>query len=473
VGMTGSASPPRVLVEQRLRLTGQGDYQVRERGPARASEALGDEPPPVTKFGAVVWQGFSPGSRELAARLTLDPLLEAPAPARCGSRRRTRAAAGARAARCPARHRAAHADQRDRAAGDAPDGRGRPARRWRRRWTRHAAARSPRPARGCRPRGRAARGGARHGAGAGAGRHRRAAARDGHPAGERAPGHRARRPPRAGRRDVAGTLPPGCVRRAAGGGRGLDPAGPRPDGCPALDPRAAGARPAGPPPGRPGPRGPDARRRRSALDLLVATAATGAAPRRTRPYLGADLPGTGSTRFRYAFAAPEQVEQVAAALEPRRARSRWPLRRAAAAGRATACLLLAPELSSEQGRGRAAAPAAARAPGRCCGRCRPPGRPARRRGRPRPPGTSRCSPGPRPRGRASAPTPARDEQRGPVVDVARARRRRGRDDRAGPQPLGVPRRRPTPRTARPWPAAARRGRSGTTAACGCPSTCHS
>ena len=76
-GLDGAGTLQRVLLEQRLLLTGKGDYQVRERGPARAAEALGDEPAPVTKFGAVVWQGFSPGERELAARLTLDPVLEA------------------------------------------------------------------------------------------------------------------------------------------------------------------------------------------------------------------------------------------------------------------------------------------------------------------------------------------------------------------------------------------------------------
>lgn len=31
----------------------------------------------MTRRGAVSWQGFSPGRRDLAARLTLDPLIEA------------------------------------------------------------------------------------------------------------------------------------------------------------------------------------------------------------------------------------------------------------------------------------------------------------------------------------------------------------------------------------------------------------
>lgn len=69
--------PVRVQVEQRLRITGVGDYRIYERGPARQSVALDDTPAPVTKFGAVVWQGFSPGRRDLAARLTLDPEIEA------------------------------------------------------------------------------------------------------------------------------------------------------------------------------------------------------------------------------------------------------------------------------------------------------------------------------------------------------------------------------------------------------------
>ncbi|MCU1295667.1 MAG: hypothetical protein JWP08_4517, partial [Bryobacterales bacterium] len=49
----------------------------RERGPARSAASLTGEPPPVTRRGAVVWQGFSPGRRDLAARLTLDPQIEA------------------------------------------------------------------------------------------------------------------------------------------------------------------------------------------------------------------------------------------------------------------------------------------------------------------------------------------------------------------------------------------------------------
>jgi hypothetical protein len=77
VALDGDGAVRQVLADQRLRLTGTGDYAVRERGPARSATSLTGEPPPVTRRGAVVWQGFSPGSRDLAARLTLDPQIEA------------------------------------------------------------------------------------------------------------------------------------------------------------------------------------------------------------------------------------------------------------------------------------------------------------------------------------------------------------------------------------------------------------
>ncbi|MCU1692019.1 MAG: hypothetical protein JWM64_1110, partial [Frankiales bacterium] len=78
VGLAGDGGVQEVGLDQVLQLSGAGDYQVRERGPARSAQALGEEPPPVTKLGAVVWQGFSPGRRQLSARLVLDPVLEAP-----------------------------------------------------------------------------------------------------------------------------------------------------------------------------------------------------------------------------------------------------------------------------------------------------------------------------------------------------------------------------------------------------------
>ena len=77
VGVGGDGSVRKVVLAQRLQLHGTGDYAVRERGPAREATSLGEEPPPLTRKGAVVWQGFSPGRRELAATLLLDPLIEA------------------------------------------------------------------------------------------------------------------------------------------------------------------------------------------------------------------------------------------------------------------------------------------------------------------------------------------------------------------------------------------------------------
>lgn len=77
VGVGGDGAVKRVVLDQRLQLKGTGDYAVRERGPAREATSLSADPAPVTRRGAVVWQGFSPGSRDLAARLLLDPQIEA------------------------------------------------------------------------------------------------------------------------------------------------------------------------------------------------------------------------------------------------------------------------------------------------------------------------------------------------------------------------------------------------------------
>lgn len=78
VGVGGDGSVAIVGADQRLSLTGEGDYSVRERGPARSAVSLSSENPPITQRGALVWQGFSPGRRDLAARLVLDPQIEGP-----------------------------------------------------------------------------------------------------------------------------------------------------------------------------------------------------------------------------------------------------------------------------------------------------------------------------------------------------------------------------------------------------------
>src|SRR3954469_19668188 len=81
VGMDGGGQPAAARLEQKLLLRGPGASAIRERGPARAAEPLvaGDDPP-NTKFGAVVWQGFTPGDRQLGARLTLAAGSEAEPP---------------------------------------------------------------------------------------------------------------------------------------------------------------------------------------------------------------------------------------------------------------------------------------------------------------------------------------------------------------------------------------------------------
>ncbi|MCW2585129.1 MAG: hypothetical protein JWN55_645, partial [Frankiales bacterium] len=63
--------------------------------------------------------------------------------------------------------------------------------------------------------------------------------------------------------------------------------------------------------------GPPLGERRQALDLLVAVAATGARQSSYSPYLGADLTGTGSTTFRYAFAPPPTELAGRPALQPK------------------------------------------------------------------------------------------------------------------------------------------------------------
>lgn len=328
VGLDGSGRPQRVLVEQRLLLTGKGDYQVRERGPARASEALGDEPAPVTKFGAVVWQGFSPGERELAARLTLDPALEAPRlPLAVGVSFTPAAGTGDLATALDA-------------GGEIPSA-GTVTVRLTNQTTQPAtlptatdvdaaavapvldaalaAARAPAGPRlpvagGLLPRTLEVEAAAQvAGVQAVPLRVTGTLAVAGARATVAGPGTT----PTADGATVAGTLPGGASAEFAVTTDGpglltLDLAA-----VPALDPRALT------PPGGAvswtawAQSGPDAAARRAALDLLVRVAATGTRAASYAPYLGADLPGTGTTVFRYAFAPVEAVAAVRAPLEPR------------------------------------------------------------------------------------------------------------------------------------------------------------
>ncbi|HET7310448.1 MAG TPA: hypothetical protein VFJ17_03895 [Mycobacteriales bacterium] len=77
VALGPGGAPAAVTDTQKLVINGAGNYIVRELGPARAAVGLGDTVPPVLELGTVVWMGFSPGHRALAARLTLDPGIEA------------------------------------------------------------------------------------------------------------------------------------------------------------------------------------------------------------------------------------------------------------------------------------------------------------------------------------------------------------------------------------------------------------
>lgn len=67
-----------VIVTQRLTVTGLGDFQFKVPGPARDVETLpASEAPAGLRRGSVLWQGFSPGEKLLAARMPLFPEQEA------------------------------------------------------------------------------------------------------------------------------------------------------------------------------------------------------------------------------------------------------------------------------------------------------------------------------------------------------------------------------------------------------------
>jgi hypothetical protein len=307
VGLAGDGRPASVVLEQRLVLTGQGDYQVRERGPARSAVALGEEPPPVTKLGAVVWQGFSPGRRELAARLGLDPALEEP---RLPLKVAVRFVAPGQASvplgpggRVPGAGTVTVTVSNSTAQpADLPTARDAPA----------AALAGPLDAARLIAAGPAGPRLPTPGAGlpvslpaTGVSTARATAAvplrLSGTVSLEGAPA-RLTGPGTTPDNRVAGTLPGGGAVEFAlavdgPGALTLDLTA-----APALDPRTLV------PPGNAASwrawaaAGPPLAERRTALDLLVQVAATGARASAYSPYLGADLPGTGRTAFRYAVA---------------------------------------------------------------------------------------------------------------------------------------------------------------------------
>ena len=326
VGLDGAGSAQRVEVEQHVVLSGEGDFQVRERGPARAARTLSEESAPVTKFGAVVWQGFTSGDppRELAAVLTLDPALEQPRlplvvttsftapggePVPLGpggtvpgpgtvvvevANRTAQPADLPTAQDAPAAAVAAALDAA-RTVARAPAG------------PRLPTAAEQLPAR-VRVRGAEVRAasqqvplqltgtlrlsgttGSVQGGGTTA-----------LPDGASVAGTLSAAPARfLVRVDGPGVLDLDLVAVPALDARTLAP----PDGARTWRSWAAGS--------------PDRAARRAALDLLVDTAATGARAAAFSPYLGADLPGTGRTRFHLSFSPVEVAAAVRAPLRPR------------------------------------------------------------------------------------------------------------------------------------------------------------
>jgi hypothetical protein len=78
VDLDTDGSVAAVEVIQRLTLTGIGDFSFRIPGPVGGIEALPEaQSRPGLRRGSVIWQGFSPGERVLAARMDLYPEVEA------------------------------------------------------------------------------------------------------------------------------------------------------------------------------------------------------------------------------------------------------------------------------------------------------------------------------------------------------------------------------------------------------------
>lgn len=327
VGLASDGAVARVTADQRLTLEGEGDYAIRERGPARSATSLSDDPAPVTQRGAVVWQGFSPGRRALAARLVLDPTIEAahlPLTVSVTFTDRHGHATLLPGARLPGAGTvtvtltdatsqpqdlptAADADARvvaaslDRALTVA---------------RRPGAARLPSTDAGL-PRALTVTGAAQVRAsqalplhlsgslrlvGAAAQVSGPTVAADGSFAGTLGgslPGNGSASVSFTVRAGGPGTLALDLTAVGALNARELAP----PDGFASWARWAA----AGPPPAQ----------RKAALDLLVAVAASGARQSSYSPYLGADLAGTGSTSFHYGFAPAPAASVVRRALEPR------------------------------------------------------------------------------------------------------------------------------------------------------------
>jgi hypothetical protein len=72
VGVDGAGKPTAIHVEQQLTVKGKGDYQMAVSGPiAAVRRGAGSESEPGFRTDQVVWAGFSPGRKQLAARVAL------------------------------------------------------------------------------------------------------------------------------------------------------------------------------------------------------------------------------------------------------------------------------------------------------------------------------------------------------------------------------------------------------------------
>jgi hypothetical protein len=78
VEMDSDGTPVSVVVDQRLELTGVGDFFVKVPGPVSDVEPLpGSDSQPGLRSGSLVWQGFANDGDVLGARVTLNQLREA------------------------------------------------------------------------------------------------------------------------------------------------------------------------------------------------------------------------------------------------------------------------------------------------------------------------------------------------------------------------------------------------------------
>ena len=74
VGVDQTGSPSSVRVRQRLDVSGRGDYQFAVSGPIEdVLRGPGSESEPGLRADQLLWAGFSPGSKVLAADVTLRP----------------------------------------------------------------------------------------------------------------------------------------------------------------------------------------------------------------------------------------------------------------------------------------------------------------------------------------------------------------------------------------------------------------